>query len=186
MLLEKIKLEPNEKIIKQTRRHWFVIASQIAMIAIVAIVPLVLFILIATKGGGLGNFVANYTAFFGFAYLLWIAFSWIGVFNMWTNHYLDVLTITDRRVVVVNQKGFFWRVVASFRLERMQDMNTEVNGLLPTLLNYGTIAVETAGDSDEEFRITGVPDPSKLKSLILQAADNRITSSENHDDLSGI
>ena len=179
MLLEKIQLEPDEKVLIQTRRHWFVIVYQIAILAVLGLVPLI--VLLATGGS---VFSSGYGAEASFLLLLWLFFLWFGVFNYWTNYYLDVLTITDRRAILVNQKGFFHRNVASFRLERMQDIRVEVQGFIATLLDFGTVSVETAGHSQEEFEATQVPAPSHIKSLILQASDNRITSTPNHDNVS--
>lgn len=181
MLLEKIKLEPNEKILLQTRRHWFMLFSQLAFIALSALAPLGIFTLL--NSAGTTAQALNYPATLSFVYFLWLILMWIGAFNILTNYYLDVMTITDRRVVVVNQKGFFRRWVASFRLERLQDMQTEVNGLIATLLNFGTIAIETAGHSDEEFKVTNMPKPDELKSIILQASDNLINTSTNHETI---
>ena len=186
MLLEKIKLEPNEKIIVQTRRHWFVLFSQLAVSIIMAIIPLPLFFFFNSVALDTTNYQSTIILIFLHIYFVWLAFMWIGAFNIWTNYYLDMLTITDRRIIVMNQKGFFWRLVASFRLERMQDIHVEVNGFIPTLLNYGTLNLETAGHNDEEFKITNIPAPDNIKSLILQASDNRISTTESHSTVAPV
>lgn len=186
MLLEKIRLEPDEKILIQTRRHWFIIVAQIASVLVLTIAPLLLLAIInallATYANTSGLF-STYAPHITFIYMFWLIFAWISIFNFWTNYYLDVLTITDRRAILVNQKGLFRRNIASFRLERMQDMNVEIQGLIATLLDFGTVTVETAGHSDEEFKATDLPNPSDIKSLILQASDNRITTTANHDGI---
>jgi len=187
MLLEKIKLEPDEKIIIQARRHWFVIVRQLASLVLLTFVPIALVVFVEWTLRTYSEAtisVFDYKAYLTFGYTLWLMFLWAGAFNLWTNYYLDVLTVTDRRVILVNQKGFFWRSVTSFRLERLQDVSVEVNGFLATLLDYGTILAETAGHADEDFRATSMAAPSHLKSLILQAADNRMTNTHNHDAVS--
>ncbi len=186
MLVEKIQLEPNEKILVQTRRHWFVLLSQILAAKMIAIVPLlgILFVnyfVLPSLGSTVS--LSEYWPELLFGYLFLISFLWITLFSIWTNYYLDVLTITDRRVVLVDQKGFFWRHATSFRLERMQDVKTEINGFIATLLDFGTLELETASDTKDEFRASGIPNPSNLKSLILQAVDNRITTTPNHPDI---
>jgi uncharacterized membrane protein YdbT with pleckstrin-like domain len=185
MLLEKIKLEPDEKVLLQARRHWFVIASQIVGFVLVAFLPLVVLIFLSyslPENITLGDYVAEIS----YVYILLLVFLWISIYNALTNYYLDVLTVTDRRVILVNQKGFFWRNIASFRLERMQDMHIEVNGIIATILDFGNILVETAGNSTEEFAATDLPNPGRIKSIILQASDNRIASSANHDSVESI
>lgn len=187
MLIDKIKLEPGEKIVIQTRRHWFIIFMQIFSLKTIALVPVIIMLFLewfVLQGTDSTYSLWDYTPQIVFFYAFLLTFVWMSIFSAWTNYYLDVLTVTDRRIILVNQKGFFWRNVASFRLERMQDLNIEVNGLIATLLDYGTLQIETAGESDEEFRATDVPSPAHLKSLILQAADNRISTTPNHDGVS--
>lgn len=184
MLVDKIKLEQGEKVLVQTRRHWFVITSQIASFVLVALAPLVLYwALRSFSVGDININLSNYTPQIVFLYSLFLLFIWTIIFSLLTNYYLDVLTITDRRAILIDQKGFFWRNVSSFRLERMQDLNISVNGLIATLLDFGTIQVETASDAQEEFRATNVPSPSRIKSVILQAADNRLAYFPSHDPI---
>jgi hypothetical protein len=82
-----------------------------------------------------------------------------------------VWTITDRRIIAVDQRGFFRRFIASFRYERLQDINVEINGFIETMLDFGDIHAQTAGH-DVTFRIGDVPDPRGVKALILQATDD--------------
>ncbi len=175
MLVDKLQLEADEDILKQTRRHWFVLFTQLFGLILGALAPLALLVFLPAFTNGFFTIdLSNYGAEITFAYLLWLLFIWIGIFTIWTNYYLDLFVLTDRRVILLNQKGFFRRNVASFRLERLQDMNVEIHGVIATLLDYGTLHVETAGHGDEEFRATGIPRPRDLKSLILRASDQRL------------
>lgn len=178
MLLDKIKLESSEKVVIQTRRHWFILASQLFSFVLAAIAPAGLFFISLTVFDSFDVSITDNLSYVAYFYAVWLLLIWIGAFSVWTNYYLDILTLTDRRIIVINQKGFFWRNTASFRLERMQDMNVEINGLIATMFDYGTINIETAGHSDEEFKVTGIPHPRELKALVLQAADTRLKQAE--------
>lgn len=183
MLVDKIRLEPGETILVQTRRHWFIIVAQIVSVALTALFPLLLIPVInnfLTGVAGTDATIGTYWAPLLYLYCLYLTFLWMGIFSLWTNYYLDVLTVTDRRIVIVNQKGFFWRNVASFRLERMQDINIEVNGLIPTMLDYGTVEIETASDSDDDFTAHQIPHPADIKATILQAGDERLRTMTSH------
>ena len=185
MLLEKIQLEADEKVLIQARRHWFIIISQVASLFFVALAPGAALLAASWFNETYDKVSVPLSAHSSeiiFAYCLWLLFLWFGVFNLWTNYYLDILTITDRRAILINQKGFFRRNVASFRLERLQDINVEINGLIPTLLDYGTIHAETAGHSEEEFKVTDLPSPRELKALIMRAADNRLPNASSNED----
>lgn len=186
MLLEKIHLEPEENIVKQVRRHWFVIVSQLSSLLLALLLPAVIFmiyIFYAPPELRAQIMPHDYSNAIVFAYGLWALALWTTAFSIWTNYYLDVFTLTNRRVVLINQKGFFRRNVASFRLERLQDMNIEINGLIATLLDYGDLHIETAGHSDEELRATSLPKPREIKGHIAQMADTRISNSTQAQSL---
>lgn len=93
---------------------------------------------------------------------------------IWTDQYLDVWVITDRRIVAIDQKRLFVRNIGSFRLERLQDMNIEIPGFLATMFDYGNIEAQTASGSEEEFSARYLPKPREIKAVILEAADLRM------------
>lgn len=179
MLYERIKLEDDEKILRTVRRHWWIIGSRSAFSLFLIILPLILLLILknlelGTVGDKMYKVITDtYQNHFMFLYGAWILINWMGVANFWTDHYLDHWTITSRRIISIDQRGFFHRFLSSFRLERLQDMNIEVKGIIPTLLNFGTIEAQTAGGSNEEFKTDNMPDPRGLKALIIHAADER-------------
>ncbi len=182
MLLERINLEVDEYVIKIVRKHWWIIAMRCFFIAFLALFPLIAFLLIksltlpeaATGLTSLTEYAEGYSSELWTIYTAWLLLLWISLANAWTDHYLDLWAITNKRVILVDQRGFFHRFVSSFRLERLQDMNIEVNGVIPTLLDFGTIEAQTAGGSNEEFTSHNMPRPRDIKALILKAADERL------------
>jgi uncharacterized membrane protein YdbT with pleckstrin-like domain len=175
MLFERIKLEKDEKMLRVVRAHWWIIFTQLFSIAIVALLPLVALLVwpLITEATGTTTFLRVQSSVFWIGYLFWLLASLAVAMNTLTNYYLDLWAITDRRIVSIDQQGFFRRRLSSFRLERLQDMNITVTGIIPTLLNYGTIEAQTAGGSNEEFMTHNMPDPRGLKALIIHAADVR-------------
>jgi uncharacterized membrane protein YdbT with pleckstrin-like domain len=173
MFLDKIKLEAHETVLSQTRRHWFVIVTQLLGPVIGAFVPpiLALVFLNMSTTTVVADAVAPYALYFGVFYCLWLIFLWMAIFNIWTNYYLDIITVTNERIILVDQKGLFHRNIGSFRLERLQDLNVDINGIFATLLDYGTLHAETAGHGEEEFSAFGIPHPRELKATILEASD---------------
>ena len=98
----------------------------------------------------------------------------MAVATAWTQYYLDLWILTDRRIIVIDQVYFFNRKVSNFRLERLQDINVSISGLIPTLLDYGTIRAQTASESESNFESKYLPDPRGLQSQIQQAMDARL------------
>ncbi len=176
MLYERIKLESDEEILRIVRKHWWIITTRVAAAVCSMLFPLLLFgighTLLAETSPGRA-FTSGYTLELWFAYLGWVLIHTMAIANFWTDHYLDLWAITNRRIVAIEQMGFFRRFLSSFRLERLQDMNISVTGIIPTLLNYGRIEAQTAGGSNEEFATNNMPDPRGLKALIIRAADER-------------
>lgn len=178
MHIEKIQLEPDETVIIQVRKHWFILSIQLISIAFVAFVPFVLYIFVMqttlyahlplTTAMNVPTLIALYSA--------WLLIMWMSAFNIWNNYYLDVWTITNKRLIAVDQKGFFSRTTASFRLDRLQDTTISVKGIIATLLDFGTLEMQTAGE-ERNFKAYGLPHPGDLKAAILSAADTLTTQS---------
>lgn len=188
MTFESIQLEADEKIIQIVHRHWLTLAIQLFSLAVFAFVPLVVFGILAVANTSLPLLpidVTDYARYFVFGYLAWLLCLHMALGRTFINHYLDVWAITNRRVITIDQIGFFRRQTGSFRLERIQDVNVSVNGIIATLLDYGTLEVETASGGGEEFRAHLMPHPQTIKATILAAADqlnhsNPVASPELH------
>lgn len=172
MLFEKIQLEEDEKVATIVRKHWFNIFERSVGAILAALAPVLLFG--ALNVFGIDLQLSEYSSLVIFFYSLWVLICWMFVAYAWTDHYLDVWAITDRRIIKIDQSGFFNRQIGSFRLEKLQDMNVEVKGVVQTFLDFGTIEAQTASGSEEEFQGSYVPKPREIKSLILRSADERM------------
>lgn len=170
MTIERLTLEQGEVILAQVRKHWFLLATQIVGLLVVAIIPLIAYVFVGSILSGHMD-LTPYTGLLIFAFSAWLLIIWMALFHVWTNYYLDVWTITNKRCVAVDQKGMFFRSTASFRLERLQDIIVSINGIIPTLLDYGSLEIQTAGE-ERNFKEYGLPSPGNLKALILTATDN--------------
>ena len=174
MHFEKIEFEEDEAIIANIRRHWFYLFKQCFVIAFLMLLPIGV-ALIALPLGMFSPTLLSYMPEGFFMYALWLLILWMLLAAIWTDHYLDTWTVTNKRIIKIDQVSLFRREIGSFRLERLQDINVEINGVLATLLDYGTIHAETASGADEEFKATYLPKPREIKALILKATDERIS-----------
>ncbi len=177
MLSEKIHLDRDEKVIKIVRKHVFILLLKVFNILVVALLPIILWTILSANTSVnqlLGIDLDKYLDYFVYLYSLWLTFCWLAITYIWTDHYLDVWAITNKRIVTIEQVTLFHRNTGSFRLEKLQDVNVEISGLLATVLHYGTIELQTASGSEEEFKTNYIPHPRSLRSTILQAADKRI------------
>ena len=169
MTSEQIPLEADERVLLEVRKHWFVLASQLGGIVLAAFVPPLVYIGISAFKLFPAQFT-DYPSVLITLYIGWLIMMWMSLFSIWTNYYLDVWTITNRRLIATNQHGFFSRTIGSFRFERLQDVEVTVNGFLATILDYGTLETQTAGTQDN-FIAYDLPKPSEIKALILSSTD---------------
>jgi uncharacterized membrane protein YdbT with pleckstrin-like domain len=173
-----IELHANEEIRLMVRKHWFVLVEKMAFLFLMLFLPLLLFLAVRMVVGYAGEGVSGDMSrmFNGglmfFLSLLWFFFIWIWGFVIWTDYYLDIWVITDKRVFDIEQRGFFRREVSIFRMDRVQDITTNVRGIIQTFFNFGEIHVQTAG-SDREFIMRGAPAPTSLKEVISSLQDRR-------------
>jgi len=186
MLLEKIQLEPSEEILKTVRKHWFIIVSQLLGTFLMLLFPSFILFTIAIFPHTLIklNFsLAHYTALITFLIASWTLLSTMIGFTTWTHYYLDLWIITDRRIILVDQIHFFNRRVSIFRLERLQDIEFEITGIIPTILNFGTVKAQTASSFESNFKTSGLPDPRGIQSIIQKATDNRLALLHKNPEL---
>lgn len=167
-LTQKIILDDDEELVLVTRKHWFILFSRIFIPVLLLTTPLVI------------SFVELPPAFSEMVYpeglpwflgALFALFLWMLIFQIWTDYYLDMWVVTSKRIIAIDQRGLFYRSISSFRFERLQDITVEINGIIATILDFGTIEAETAGHGETEFSFRGAPHPRELKSKIIQASD---------------
>jgi hypothetical protein len=176
MLYEKIQFEENEVVLTTVRKHWFIITMELLSVGIMAMVPFLLLpsIFFLPTLPNLFASVENGAVLMAFGGAAWLLIMGMMGFMVWTHYYLDLWVITDRRVIVIDQRGFFNRKVSSFRLERLQDIKVTVKGIIATLLNFGTIRAQTAGANESNFASSGMPDPRGIQATIQGAMDDRL------------
>jgi len=172
MLLDHIELGSDERVIRVVRKHWYILFTEIVGFILLCILPIPLALALLSYApeavrAPLEAFeVRSVIAF----YALWTLALAGAFFHAITDYYLDVWVITSERVVAIDQRGLFHRTVASFRLERLQNIDVTINGIVATFLDFGTLAAETAAH-DHHFILKGVANPREVKGLILGVAE---------------
>jgi membrane protein YdbS with pleckstrin-like domain len=155
MRLEKlIQLQPNEEILEIVREDLVPHAPKILIFILWLLAPFFLLYPLLQLG---------WIGFVVFSLFL-VSAGWFGwrTFHRWSH---TMFVITDQRIVDLDQRGFFQRVVTEIPLERIDQVTYEIRGVLPTVLRLGAIIVTTAGQAaDLEFR--RVRQPARVSALI--------------------
>lgn len=157
---------PNERIMLTLRRHWFVLFKLIVQTIIFVGVPVAFYLFLFVQAPELldGQYVKPLVTLGASMYYLFI---WMFLFNNFIDYYLDVWIVTNERIINIEQKNLFHRTISEKNLDRMQDITSEVKGILPTFLNYGTVFIQTAGTT-ERFEFKQVPDAPEVTQQVLR------------------
>lgn len=178
-----IHLQPGENIELKARKHWFILFRKMVGLLIVWLLPFILWNLFLIYGGdieftpGQKITLTPNPELISFISAFWSLLIWMKLFAVWTDYYLDVWIVTDRRLVSIDQLGLFNRELSTLRMERIQDVTFSIEGIVATLLNFGDIHVQTAAE-EREFVMSGVAHPDRVKRMILTYTDKIIEEKE--------
>ena len=169
MSYKQLHLEEGESVIFEVRKHWIVFFGQAIALLFSALLPFILFTIAKMFEISLPQFdiPGNVSALFLFLYILWLLSLWILFFLDWTIYYLDVWYVTEKRIIVIDQKRIFDRVVSNIRFDKIQDVTIDVHGFISTFLGFGNIKVQTASEDSTEFYMNSVRHPENVRKIIF-------------------
>lgn len=158
------KLEENEYITLFVRRHWFAPVMQTLLFLFSLLLPIFI--------TSLAFFLPDYNDYFGNVGLLsliflvaWLFIVWNAIFIVWTNHFLDVLVVTNLHIIDIDQVGLWNRKISTLQIKNVQDISSKVEGLVPSILKYGDLKIQTAG-SINVFLIKNIQTPDLVRQKI--------------------
>jgi len=164
--------QPDEKVLMVIRKHPIVYIRSTLAFFVAVVLPMVVFLIIwsgsfpLSQGGAvsvIGYLGASIYFLYGIA-LLVITF---------LNDEFDLFILTDHRLLDITQVSLLKRTVATTPLNQIQDTTSDIQGVLGTLLNYGTVDVQTAAGLASNFTIDSVSDPAIIARTILNEAEER-------------
>ena len=169
-----LKLSEGESYVATVHRHWLIHAVALLPFVLGGIVVLYLrsIFVEGMLPGFLGGlpFIQFPEAYVHVAVGIALLLLWFGAMHVFTDYYLDTWVITSHRIMGIKQRGFFNRRINSFRVERIQDVKTDVSGFFQTLFGIGDVHVETAGHQHDMIMRT-VPNPRAVKERIMNVVD---------------
>lgn len=167
-----VQLTQDETILRTVHKHPFSFFGDLLAIVIFLIMPVIFAIVLIFVPKDFTDkfFTGDTNVGILFIAATWLLFAWMFAWWRWTDHFLDVMIITNERIFEVKQNGFFNREVASFGIDRIQNIKLSQVGVVASMLNYGDIFIETAGEADN-LDIKMVPNPSELKKFINELQD---------------
>lgn len=160
-----------EKVYLLTRPHWFVLARRIAL-WLVFVVLLMIFdqlvepvfpIIVDGSSPEILALIKNF----------YVMFLTVSLFGIWLLYYLNYQIVTDRRVVDMDQKNVFHHQTSELNIANIEDVTAEIKGVAGTVLNFGNVYVQTAGQQ-RMFEFDLIPNPHRVAKLILDIFDKQL------------
>ncbi|MFH0814941.1 MAG: hypothetical protein V1902_02595 [Candidatus Falkowbacteria bacterium] len=152
----------NEFIILFLRRHWIEVAKIIVVTIGLCALPLVVYIATLSYISAISEVFAAIFTLGGSAFYLFVI---LYTFSSFIDYYLDVWIVTNQRIINIEQKGLFDRVISEKELGRMQDITSTVEGFCGTIFHYGNVQVQTAGE-EQHFLFKNIPYPEEVARTI--------------------
>lgn len=168
-----IEFDENEELLYEIRKHGFGLFIILFTGGFVAFSILIVTILIASSstinqisGINAGPIVA----------LLGLIFVSVVVVVSAINAQLyrnNVAYVTSEKIAQILHISLFNKKISQLSIGDVQDVTVRQNGLLPTLLGYGTLIIETAGEQ-QNYNFTYIPKPHTSSKIIIYAHETNM------------
>ena len=152
-----------EKVFLLLRRHWFTYISFLIIALIMSAPIFILLFFWLSNPESFSPVAINISILAVSVYSLFIIALLLYGF---IDYYLDVYIVTNERIVDVTQDGFFRRSISELYLREVQDVSAQVKGFFPTMIHYGEITIQTAGERPN-FIFRNVPSPYRISKIIV-------------------
>lgn len=164
-----------EEVLLVFHRHPIVMRKGLIIISITILIGALVGFFQSSDVLTTGDFLQKFFTPIGVGFLVGLIF----MFYSWMSWYYSVFIVTNQRVRQIVQKGFFSRSVYDIQLTKIQNISYQVDGLFETMLNFGTIVLQTlVGD----LVIRKVGKPAKRQSEIITAIkESGVDLSEEND-----
>ncbi|HCR81711.1 MAG: hypothetical protein UX28_C0001G0073 [Candidatus Pacebacteria bacterium GW2011_GWA1_46_10] len=147
----------DEQIILLLRPHPITLLKQVVIITVAVVLPLL-------SGSSF------FTSFLPGSYILGLNLGWylltfsyaLATFLIW---FYSVFIITDERVIDVDFVSLLFKDVSSAKIDVIQDISSKTGGFLASVLDYGTVYIQTAGEQ-REIQFENIPHPARVAALL--------------------
>jgi uncharacterized membrane protein YdbT with pleckstrin-like domain len=150
-----------EAVLRIVRHYWLTFLPKAAFAFLLVAAPL-FFMVPLFRLGSAGKAIFIASLVFGSVYALRVFVEW------WWNAFV----ITTKRVIDIDQRGFFRRTVSEAPYDRIQDISFAIRGFWGTIFRFGSVSIQTAG-TNVNLELPDVKDPKSLHHLITETRSIR-------------
>lgn len=108
----------------------------------------------------------NYTYWWMAAWLLFLFWFWL---RAWVGWFYTVYVLTNQRILIVSQHGFFSREVNDLTLNNIQNVNYKVTGFQAALFGFGTVTIQTLSGA-KPLRLRYIHGPAEFAQSISKVS----------------
>ncbi len=172
IIVKKVSLKAGEEVVAIVRHFGLTLWPKFLAVILLFVLPL-FFIFPLFKWGAWG------VAFFLSPILLGALYA-VRTFIVW---YYNAFIITNKRVIDIDQRGFFERIVSEADFSEIKDVSHRRKGIWQTIFRYGDIRIQIA-ETDMGLEIKNVRAPADVQQLISDLLHPSRRKSDGTPDLS--
>jgi len=145
---------PDENVILVTKQHiWLLMPVVVVWLLLIAAVAALIWWFGFSATSSMAMVVA---ALMGGFYSFYIWYTWN------SSDYI----VTSERVIKIDQVSLISRVISEAEIDRIQEISTEIHGPVRTLLNFGTVRIQTASTTGR-MDLDDLSDPYSVQQVIV-------------------
>lgn len=96
-------------------------------------------------------------------------------YYVWQN---SIFVLTNERIIIVDQNGWFNRNVSEANLENILFINHNIKGFIRSMMNFGDLNIRASGVAEDELIFYDVSDPYNIQQAIVKAQSELKSNNE--------
>lgn len=164
---------PNEKVIRIIHRDVFIALKRVGLFILLLALPAVVLLMINDILPSADDF-GIVTIIILLSLSVYLLFIWLLFFFSIIDYFLDIWIITDKRIIDIQQNGFFSRAISEQMVAKIQDISSDTHGFWPTVWKYGNLTVQTAAQTNK-FYFEEISNPEEVRDLLIRLAASAAT-----------
>lgn len=156
-LIRKIVSKGDEVVLETVRRslwHWFW-----PIVLAIILINLPFFLIYPLFQYGQWGLVAFFTI---------LILAMLFLYRIYLGYYYTALLITSKRLIDIDQRGFFGRSANTILYGKIQDVNSRSKGIINMILRTGDIYITFTKDKTNVVRLDSVRRPSEVVEMIME------------------
>jgi len=160
-------LQETEKVLLMCRRHWIYLYPRMILQILIAVLPVLALFLVLRWADAMDGLAAKAAIVVS---AIWLAVWAVKIILLKYRYDNDLWTITNQRIIDSYRSNPLSLKITTADLVDIVDTSLNRSGIFPTMLNYGDIRCETAGER-QDISLPAVPHPQEVHALIDRERD---------------